>query len=166
LEIWSGMFILDPGSQIRILSHPRSRSQERSGSATHCNLVSAINCMKSNPDLYVFNPFGSCEVLCLMQDWSTWRLRWQRTRGRASFTSSRQSSACGISYCWSGNQCCGSMAFWCGSGSADPYLWITDMEPAIFVIDLQDAYEKLIFVKRFFCLLLFEGTFVYIIFQR
>jgi hypothetical protein len=31
-------------------------------------------------------------------------------------------------------------------------------DPAIFVIDLQDANKKLI-SKKFFCLLLFEGTF-------
>jgi hypothetical protein len=30
-------------------------------------------------------------------------------------------------------------------------------DPAIFVIDLQDANKKLIF--KFFCLFLFEGTF-------
>jgi hypothetical protein len=29
---------------------------------------------------------------------------------------------------------------------------------ALFVIDLQDANKKLISVKKFFCLLLFEGT--------
>jgi hypothetical protein len=34
-----------------------------------------------------------------------------------------------------------------------------DPDPAIFVIDLQDANKKLIFNKKFFCLLLFEGTF-------
>ncbi len=33
-----------------------------------------------------------------------------------------------------------------------------DPDPAIFVIDLQDANKKLFF-KKFFCLLLFEGTF-------
>jgi hypothetical protein len=33
-----------------------------------------------------------------------------------------------------------------------------DPDPAIFVIDLQDANKKLIFSK-FFCLFLFEGTF-------
>jgi hypothetical protein len=33
-----------------------------------------------------------------------------------------------------------------------------DPDPAIFVIGLQDAYKKLFF-KKFFCLLLFEGTF-------
>jgi hypothetical protein len=33
-----------------------------------------------------------------------------------------------------------------------------DPDPAIFVIDLQDANKKLIFFKQFFCLLLFEGT--------
>jgi hypothetical protein len=33
-------------------------------------------------------------------------------------------------------QCCGSLTFWYGSGSADPCLW---PDPAIFVLDLQDA---------------------------
>ncbi len=35
--------------------------------------------------------------------------------------------------------------------------WLMDPDPAIFVIGLQDANTKLIF-KKFFCLLLFEGT--------
>jgi hypothetical protein len=34
-----------------------------------------------------------------------------------------------------------------------------DPDPAIFVTDLQDANKKLIFSAKFFCLLLFEGTF-------
>jgi hypothetical protein len=34
-----------------------------------------------------------------------------------------------------------------------------DLDPAIFVIELQDANKKLIFNKKFFCSLLFEGTF-------
>jgi hypothetical protein len=34
-----------------------------------------------------------------------------------------------------------------------------DPVPAIFVIDLQDANKKQISLKKFFCLLLFEGTF-------
>ena len=34
-----------------------------------------------------------------------------------------------------------------------------DPDLAIFVTDLQDANKKLIFLKEFFCLLLFEGTF-------
>ncbi len=48
----------------------------------------------------------------------------------------------------------GSMTFWCGSlpGSADPCLRLmepdSDPDPAIFVIDLQDANKKLIFVKK------------------
>jgi hypothetical protein len=33
-----------------------------------------------------------------------------------------------------------------------------DPDPAIFVIDLQDANKKLIFLNNLFCLLLFEGT--------
>ncbi len=34
-----------------------------------------------------------------------------------------------------------------------------DTDPAIFVIDLQDANKQLIFLTKFSCLLLFEGTF-------
>jgi hypothetical protein len=32
-------------------------------------------------------------------------------------------------------------------------------DPPFFVIDLQEAIKKLIFLTKFFCLLLFEGTF-------
>jgi hypothetical protein len=35
----------------------------------------------------------------------------------------------------------------------------SDPDPAIFAIDLQDANKKKIFNNKFFCLLLFEGTF-------
>jgi hypothetical protein len=34
-----------------------------------------------------------------------------------------------------------------------------DLDPAISVIDPQDANKKTIFFKVFFCLLIFEGTF-------
>jgi hypothetical protein len=61
------------------------------------------------------------------------------------------------------------MTFWCGSGSADPCLSLmvpdldpnpdADTDPSTFIIDLQDANKKQIFLKRFFCILLFEGTF-------
>jgi hypothetical protein len=34
-----------------------------------------------------------------------------------------------------------------------------DSDPAIFIIDLQDANKKLI-LNKFFCILLFEGTFM------
>jgi hypothetical protein len=34
-----------------------------------------------------------------------------------------------------------------------------DSDPALFVIDLQDSNKKLILKKKFFCFLLFEGTF-------
>jgi hypothetical protein len=65
------------------------------------------------------------------------------------------------------NQCSGSMKFWCGcgSGSADPCLWLIDPDPdsdpdsAIFVTDLQDANKKLIFTKSFCAYNFFEGTF-------
>jgi hypothetical protein len=48
-------------------------------------------------------------------------------------------------------QCCGSMAFWGGSWSADPCLWLIepDPDPAIFITDLQDASKKLIFEHNF-----------------
>jgi hypothetical protein len=39
-----------------------------------------------------------------------------------------------------------------------------DLDPrihAIFVIDLQDATKKTNFFQKFFCLLLFEGTFTF-----
>ncbi len=51
------------------------------------------------------------------------------------------------------------MTFWCGSGSgsADPCLWLInpDPVPSIFIIDLQDTNKKLIFLKRFSCILLY-----------
>jgi hypothetical protein len=57
-------------------------------------------------------------------------------------------------------QCSGSMTFWCGSGSADPCLWLIGLDACYFVIDLQDANQKLIKKKKkVFCFLLFEGTF-------
>jgi hypothetical protein len=34
-----------------------------------------------------------------------------------------------------------------------------DPDPAVFIIDLQYANKKTNFVKKVFCLLLFEGTF-------
>ncbi len=51
------------------------------------------------------------------------------------------------------HQCCGYMAFWCGSGSrsgyADPCLRLvdpdSDLDRAFFVIDLQDANKILFF---------------------
>ncbi len=53
------------------------------------------------------------------------------------------------------------MTFWYGSGSADPYLLLTDSDPTpdpapdpgIVVSNLQDDN------KKFVCLLLFEATF-------
>jgi hypothetical protein len=63
-------------------------------------------------------------------------------------------------------QCSGSMTFCCGSGSAEPCLRLMDpdpdSDPAIFVIELQDASKKLVLYHNFFCLLLFEGRFTLI----
>ncbi len=36
----------------------------------------------------------------------------------------------------------------------------SDSDPAIFVIDLQDANQKQFFLYKFFCFLLFEGAFI------
>jgi hypothetical protein len=57
------------------------------------------------------------------------------------------------------SQCSGSMAFWTGSGSADPCLWLMNSDPAIFITDLQDANKASFEKKKFFCLQFFEGTF-------
>ncbi len=59
------------------------------------------------------------------------------------------------------NQCCGSITFWCGSGSADPCLWLMDPpdpDTFIFIIDLKDVKKNNFFLK-FSCILLSEGTF-------
>ncbi len=51
-----------------------------------------------------------------------------------------------------------------GSGSSDPNLWLTepDLDPALFVTDLQDAINWWFFFSRLLCLpvFLFEGTFI------
>jgi hypothetical protein len=55
------------------------------------------------------------------------------------------------------DQCWGSMTFWCGSGSPDPYLWLMDPDPdpdsapdpCYFRHDVQDANKKLILKKSF-----------------
>jgi hypothetical protein len=41
-------------------------------------------------------------------------------------------------------------------------LWLMDPDPdpVVFVIDLQDANKKLFLFSKFFCWLLFEGTFI------
>jgi hypothetical protein len=53
-------------------------------------------------------------------------------------------------------QYCGSVTFWCESGSADSCLCLMYPDPAIFVINLQDANKKL---QKVFLLItvLFEG---------
>ncbi len=53
-------------------------------------------------------------------------------------------------------QCSGSVTFWYGSGSEDSYLWLTEMDRALFISDFQDAQKKFFFV---FCLILFEDIF-------
>ncbi len=61
------------------------------------------------------------------------------------------------------DQCCGSVTFWCGSGSGseDPYLllmdpdqnsdadpdMVADPDPPIFVIDLQEANKLRLLIR-------------------
>ncbi len=44
-------------------------------------------------------------------------------------------------------QCRGSMTFWCGPGSPDPYLWETDPDPSryptLFFSDFKDGQKKI-----------------------
>jgi hypothetical protein len=40
-------------------------------------------------------------------------------------------------------QCSGFVTFWSISGSADPYLWLTDPDPALFVSNLPDTNKKI-----------------------
>ncbi len=48
-----------------------------------------------------------------------------------------------------------------GSGSADPYFWLMDTDPAVFVSDLEDDNKKFMFL----CFLLFTLLrYIYIIF--
>ncbi len=58
-------------------------------------------------------------------------------------------------------QCCGSIKFWYGSGSADQYLLLmdTDPDPAIFVSDLQEINTKVFLLITF-------SRYIYINFQR
>jgi hypothetical protein len=44
------------------------------------------------------------------------------------------------------------------TNGSDPNL-DPDPDPSIFIINLQDANKKLIFLKKFFFILLFEGNF-------
>ncbi len=53
------------------------------------------------------------------------------------------------------------MTFWCGSGSADPCLWLMDPDPAIFVTDLRDANKKLNLKKVFLLITLWSLWLVY-----
>ncbi len=59
------------------------------------------------------------------------------------------------------DQCCGSMKFLYGSGSADKYLWLMDPDPVIFVNDLQDINKNF----QVFLLITF-WMYIFIIFQR
>ncbi len=71
------------------------------------------------------------------------------------------------------NQCCGSMTFWGGSGSADPCLWLMDPDPdpgsgsgsCYFRHWPARCQQKTNFLTQFFLLITFR-SYIYIIFQR
>ena len=56
------------------------------------------------------------------------------------------------------SQCCGSMIFWGGSGSvsANSCFFLMDPDPNIFVIVLQYASKKIIFLYHFLCFLVLK----------
>ncbi len=60
-------------------------------------------------------------------------------------------------------QCCRSMTFWGGSGSADPCLWLMDPNPAIFIIDLPKMPTKTDLKKKIFLFTFWR--YIYIIFK-
>ncbi len=66
-------------------------------------------------------------------------------------------------------QCCGSMTFWGGSGSADPCLWLMDPDPgsrsSYFRHWPSRCQQKTNFLTQFFLFITF-WSYIYIIFQR
>jgi hypothetical protein len=56
--------------------------------------------------------------------------------------------------------CSGSVTFWYGFGSADPYLWITDTDPALFFCGFRDANKTKSVSHKF--LLITSRRFIYI----
>ncbi len=94
------------------------------------------------------------QTRCLLAGSGSWSPSWPSRSASPSFCPAASTPGTSV--------CCGSMKFfWCGSGSADQYLWLMDQDPdpdsAIFVSDLQDVSN--FFLSKFFCILLFEGTF-------
>ncbi len=92
--------------------------------------------------------------------------------GNIACTCNTRESACVTAtrvYMWHHKQqCCGSMKFWLGSGSADPFLWLMvpdpDLDPAIFVSNLQDAKIKkknFLFIVYFFSYYFWKVHFSY-----
>jgi hypothetical protein len=61
-------------------------------------------------------------------------------------------------------QCCGFMTFLCGSGSADPCLWLMDPDRSISSLTFKSPTKNNFFKKVF--LLITFWRYVYIIFQR
>ncbi len=67
--------------------------------------------------------------------------RWRRESPAPLWTRAPYSDTCPtLSGTYS--QCLGSVTFWCWSGSADPYLWLTDLYPTPFFSDCKDTKKN------------------------
>ncbi len=140
-EIWSGMFIPDPDLHLLPIQDPgvKKAPDPGSGSAT----------------------LHTRQKVTLTKCGYRWTVT---TSFLTVFKTVR-------TYRYNKKQRSGSMTFWCwsGSGSADPCLWLMDSDPdaypdpAIFVIDLQDA-NKTNFKTKAFLLITF-WRYIYIIFK-
>jgi hypothetical protein len=101
---------------------------------------------KNIPLASISNLFYNKNILMRKQVFNTDLVKFLSIQGYTSVGSSISSKCVGTPY---QNQCSGSMTFWCGSGSTDLCLWLInpdpDADPAIFVIDLQEANKKQIF---------------------
>ncbi len=154
------------------------RFKNRYLNALACSLFSFFRCMmplflfifdilKCINSIYHILTLHSSVAICRGSSPSPhrcWSARWKKilwgarseNRTQACLTSPRNT-----------NQCCGSMTFWCGSGSgsADQCLGLmprtngsrSGSGPAIFIIDLQGA-KKNQMKKKLFCIFLFKGT--------
>ncbi len=95
-------------------------------------------------------PEGSNPIRGPFSNWPWWPIYddgWRHNRPRflhhlPSFHSPGFFDCCPLDV---KGQCCGYVTFWYGSGSADPYIWLTD--PAIFISDLQYIYWRSLLCK-------------------
>ncbi len=88
--------------------------------------------------LSMFFPFKVIKIALLTLSFLKLTRLYTSSAGYADYSMANHQQA-SSNTCLTSHQCCGSMTFWCGSGSADFCLWLMDPDPPIFVIDLQEA---------------------------